>query len=159
MNTEAVNNDALNTLFAALGAVAGVIVVIALVWVVLNIAATWRIFNKAGEPGWKSIVPIYNNYVLYGKVWSTVWFWVTLVLNAVVFYTQPQAVAEGASMTALQMVGAVCMIASMVLYILLNYKTAKAFGKGIGFTLGLIFLQPIFLMMLGFGSAQYQGPQ
>ena len=124
MNTEAVNNDALNTLFAALGAVAGVIVVIALVWVVLNIAATWRIFNKAGEPGWKSIVPIYNNYVLYGKVWSTVWFWVTLVLNAVVFYTQPQAV-----------------------------------GKGIGFTLGLIFLQPIFLMMLGFGSAQYQGPQ
>ena len=91
--------------------------------------------------------------------WSTVWFWVTIVLNAVVFYTQPQAVAEGASMTALQMVGAVCMIAGMVLFILLCYKTAKAFGKGIGYTLGLIFLQPIFLMMLGFGSAQYQGPQ
>lgn len=159
MNTEAVNNDALNTLFAALGAAAAVIVVIALVWVVLNIAATWRIFTKAGEGGWKSLIPIYNSYVLYDKVWSTVWFWVTLVLNAVVFYTQPQAVAEGASMTALQMVGAVCMVAGMVLYILLNYKTAKAFGKGIGYTLGLIFLQPIFLMMLGFGSAQYQGPQ
>lgn len=159
MNTEAVNNDALNTLFAALGAAAAVIVVIALVWVVLNIAATWRIFTKAGEGGWKSLIPIYNSYVLYDKVWSTVWFWVTLVLNAVVFYTQPQAVAEGASMTALQMVGAVCMVAGMVLYILLNYKTAKAFGKGIGYTLGLIFLQPIFLMILGFGSAQYQGPQ
>ena len=159
MNTEAVNNDALNTLFAALGAAAAVVIVIALVWLVLNIVATWRIFNKTGEPGWKSIIPIYNSYVMYGKVWSTVWFWVTLVLNAVVFYTQPQAVAEGASMTALQMVGAVCMIAGMVLYILLNYKIAKAFGKGVGYTLGLLFLQPVFLMMLGFGSAQYQGPQ
>ncbi len=159
VTTNTAGSDALNTLFAALGAAAAVIVVIGILWVALNIAATWRIFTKAGEGGWKSLIPVYNNYVLYSKVWSTVWFWVTIVLNAVVFYTQPQAVAEGASMTPMQMVGAVCMVASMVLYILLNYKTAKAFGKGIGYTLGLIFLQPVFLMMLGFGSAQYQGPQ
>lgn len=71
----------------------------------------------------------------------------------------PDRSVDKAGTADLQMVGAACMVATMVFYVLLNYKTAKAFGKGVGFTIGLIFLQPVFLMILGFGSAQYQGPQ
>lgn len=150
--------DALDRFAAALGTAIAVVMVAAAVWMVLNIVAYWRIFKKSGEPGWKSLIPIYSNYVLYKQVWSTVWFWVTTALNFVIFYTQPVPTGD-AAMTVLQMAGAACMAASAVFYVLLNYKTAKAFGKGIGFTLGLIFLQPIFLMILGFGSARYQGPQ
>lgn len=150
--------DTLVQVMAVLGTVFMWILFVAFVWIVLNIIACWFIFKKTGEPGWKSLIPVYSYYVLYSRVWSSVFFWVTVVLNAVVFYTNP-AGAVGDSMTALQMVGAACTIASTVLYALLNYKTAKAFGKGVGFTLGLIFLRPIFLMILGFGSAQYEGPQ
>ena len=149
--------DELSRLMTVLGTFLAVILCVAVVWKLLCIVAYWRIFTKCREPGWKSVVPIYSDYVLYDKVWAPLWFWVNLVLNAVTLYTNPSA-AEG-SMTALQMVGAVCMIAGLVLYALLNHKTARAFGKGIGFTIGLIFLQPVFLMILGFGSAQYQGPQ
>jgi len=42
--------------------------------------------------------------------------------------------------------------------ILLRLKLAKAFGKGIGFAIGLILLPFIFQLLLGFGSAEYEGP-
>lgn len=158
MDTEvAFSESELSQLMAAMGTFFAVILFAAAVWMVLCIVAYWRIFTKCGEPGWKSLIPIYSNYVIYDKMWAPLWFWVNLALNTVTLYANPAQV-EG-SMTVLQIIGTVCMIGGSVLYIVLNYKTAKAFGKGIGFTIGLVLLQPVFLMILGFGSARYQGPQ
>ncbi|MGI6109126.1 MAG: DUF5684 domain-containing protein [Eubacteriaceae bacterium] len=57
----------------------------------------------------------------------------------------------------IEYIGGVVAIAGGVLYIMQNLRLAKAFGKGTGFGIGLIFLNPIFMMILGFGSAEYLG--
>lgn len=102
-----------------------------LVICVLTIVATWKIFNKAGEYGWKSIIPVYNIIVLFKLVGMNPWM--------ILLYLVP--------------------IANIVVMILFNIKLAKAFGKGGGFAAGLIFLNTIFTLILGFGSAEYVGPQ
>lgn len=119
---------------AAAGAAAGIgiayyIIMIAIC--VLEIIATWKIFTKAGEAGWKSIIPIYNIIVLFKLVGMNPWM--------ILLYLVP--------------------IANIVVMILFNIKLAKAFGKGGGFAAGLIILNPIFTLILGFGSAEYVGPQ
>lgn len=119
---------------AAAGAAAGIgiayyIIMIAIC--VLEIIATWKIFTKAGEAGWKSIIPIYNIIVLFKIVGMNPWMILLLLVP----------------------------IANIVVPILFNIKLAKAFGKGGGFAAGLIFLNTIFTLILGFGSAEYVGPQ
>jgi hypothetical protein len=63
-------------LFAGLGIVG---IIIAIVWGILAIVAMWKIFTKAGEAGWKSIIPIYNVYIMYKIVGMKNWFWYTLI--------------------------------------------------------------------------------
>ena len=104
-----------------------------LVWlaiVVLVIAGLWKIYAKAGQPGWAAIIPIYNVIVLLRIVGRPVW-WIVLLLIPVV---------------------------NFIVAILVYIDLAKSFGKGVGFALGLLFLSPIFVPILGFGSAQYVGP-
>lgn len=105
-------------------------IVLLLLIVVAIIAAIWKTFEKAGQPGWAAIVPIYNLYIMV-KMVGKPGYWVVLMLIPIVNYV----------------------------FLIWTYNLiSKSFGKGVGFTLGLIFLGPIFWMILGFGSAQYQGP-
>ena len=101
-----------------------------LAFMILMIAACWKIFTKAGQPGWASIIPIYNWYVLCKIVGRPGW-WVILLLIPFV---------------------------NFIIGIILCIDLAKSFGKGVGFGIGLILLSLIFFPILGFGSAQYQGP-
>lgn len=113
-------------------AAAGIFGVLGIVWlavVVLMIAALWKIFAKAGKPGWAAIVPIYNVIVLLEIVGRPVW-WIVLMLIPFV---------------------------NLIVSFIVAFDLAKVFGKGAGFALGMIFLFPIFYPVLGFGSAQYQG--
>src|SRR6266487_6933387 len=98
------------------------------VFTILIIAAWWKIFSKAGQPGWVAIIPIYNLIVWCKIVGRPAW-WVLLLL-----------------------------ICFPIFLIILSIDLAKSFGKGAGFGLGIAFLGIIFLPILGFGSAQYQGP-
>ena len=98
--------------------------------IVLIIAGLWKIFAKAGKPGWTSIIPIYNFIVLLEIVGRPTW-WVILAFIPIV---------------------------NVVIIIMVYIDLAKSFGKGVGFGLGLTFLSPIFVCILGFGSAQYKGP-
>lgn len=102
---------------------------------ILTIIANWKIFTKAGEKGWKSIIPIYNMVILFRISGISPW-WILLYLLAPV-----------------PLIG---VIASFGLMIYLYINLAKAFGKGAGFTVGLILLNTIFVMILGFGSSEYQ---
>ncbi len=96
--------------------------------IVAAIAAIWKIFVKAGQPGWAAIVPIYNIIVLLKIVGRPAW-WLVLMLIPIV---------------------------SLVVAIVVAIDLAKSFGKSGGFAVALIFLVGYFI--LGFGDAQYQGP-
>lgn len=113
---------------AASGGVGGMI--FSLVLLVIMIAAMWRIFTKAGEEGWKAIIPIYNIVVLL-KIVGRPWWWLLLMLIPLV---------------------------NIVVGIMVMNDLSKSFGHGLGFTLGLIFLPYIFYLVLAFGSSQYMGP-
>ena len=106
------------------------VLLIELAITVLVIASLWKIFTKAGKPGWAAIIPIYNIIVLLQIVGRPIW-WLILLLIPIV---------------------------NIVIAIILAIDLAKAFGKGAGFGLGLIFLGFIFYPILGFGSATYTKP-
>ncbi|MBO5414379.1 MAG: signal peptidase I [Bacilli bacterium] len=108
--------------------------IVLLVFVVLTVVGNWKVFEKAGKPGWAAIVPIYNTVVLYQVSGLNPWL---LLLYLVPFVNY---------------------IAMFVLSIMLAGKLAKAFGKGTGFAVGIFFLQPVFTLILGFGDAKYEGP-
>lgn len=118
---------------AALGTMLGFIIVFSLIVCVLSIIAMWRIFTKAGKPGWASIIPVYNMVVLFQIVGMNPWL---LLLYIVLFVNY---------------------VASIVLIIMLGIKLAKVFGKSSGFAVGLIFLNTIFMLILGLGNAEYVG--
>jgi len=109
---------------------------------ILMIVANWKIFTKAGEEGWKCIIPFYNMYTQYKFTWNTKMFWIVFALSFA---------------SIIPLLGIIAGIALFVLQIMAMNKLAKSFGQGGGFTVGLIFLNPIFLLILAFGSAQYVG--
>ena len=116
------------------------------------------ILSKAGKPGWHSIIPFFNVYSQYDMTWKGYWGLVTVgcyILSAVLSATQSQEGGSGF----LMILAAILGIAGLVLAIIGQHKLSKAFGHGVGFTLGLIFFEPIFMLILGFGGDTYQGRQ
>jgi hypothetical protein len=106
------------------------LIVIGLAWYVLVVVGWWKIFEKAGEQGWKAIIPIYNIFVMLKIVGRPAW-WIVLMLIPCV---------------------------SIIVYILVMNDLSKSFNKSVGFTVGLIVLSPIFAVILGLGDSRYQGP-
>ena len=99
-----------------------------LVLVVLIAASMWRVFEKAGQPGWAALVPIYNLVVLCQIVGRPVW-WVILLFLPLV---------------------------NLVIAIILAYDLARSFGHGVGMTLLLVILPFIAYPILGFGDSEYE---
>lgn len=117
-----------------LAAAAGVSAVISIISFVVAIAALvgmWKVFVKAGEPGWAAIVPIYNAWVLFKISWGKGVYMFLMLIP----------------------------LANFVVAIMTYWKLAKAFGKETGFAIGLILLCPIFLIIMGFDDSQYLGVQ
>lgn len=121
-------------------------------WYLFQAIAYWLIFVKAGESGWKSLIPIYNVYIQYKITWTTTIFWVSLILGIL---SPILANMEGSYHT----IGVICAVFEVLIDYMAAYKFSKAFGHGIPFALGLVFLNPIFILILGFGSSEYYGPQ
>ncbi|HME09868.1 MAG TPA: DUF5684 domain-containing protein [Bryobacteraceae bacterium] len=108
----------------------GISVVMAMLVMAVMIASMWKVFVKAGQPGWAAVVPVYNFVVLLKIVGKPLW-WIAL------FFVP---------------------LANFVVMILVAIELAKNFGKSTGFGIGLAFLGFIFYPILGFGGAQYLGP-
>ena len=132
----------------------GIYLIFALVWWILQIIANWNIFTKAGEAGWKSLIPIYGDYVSYKIAWQTSYFWLSFILGIVASYVSSANLNESIFLT---VIATLLRIVIAVINIMYCIKLSRAFGHGIGFAIGLILLQPIFLLILGFGSDQYYG--
>ena len=98
--------------------------------IVVIIAAEWKIFAKAGIPGWHCIIPFLSSYQLWkivtGKGWMFLLTFIPLVGPFIALYAY--------------------------------YRLGRTFGKGVGFSVGMVILPLIFMPMLAFGDAQYYGP-
>jgi len=104
-----------------------------IVWcavIVFFIASMWKVFTKAGQPGWAAIVPIYNLVVLCQIAGKPVWY-VLLMLIPIV---------------------------NIVVAVMVWHGVSTNFGHGVGFTLGLVFLGAIFIPILAWGDSKYLGP-
>lgn len=120
----------------SLGGILGFFTTIGLISNIISVAitifqlvCTWRIFTKMGIEGWKSLIPIYNAYVFARAIWGGGWkFLLTLIPIVGIYFA-----------------------------IKWNIDLAKCFGESTGFGIGLIFLSPIFMAILAFGNATYQG--
>lgn len=123
----------------------------ACIWYIFLIVGYWKIFAKAGEASWKAIVPFVNTYTRYKISWAPAMFWIFLVLNFV-----GGAVPENAQFI-LATVGTVASIAALVISALSCGRLARSFGHGTGFAVGLFFLEPIFVLILGMDGSSYLG--
>ena len=100
---------------------------ISLIFTIASIVGLWKIFEKAGLDGWKSIIPFYNLYCLFKLTWGNGWLFLVVFIP----------------------------VANLVILIMTMNKLAKSFDKGVGFTIGLILLAPIFYCLLGFGDDEF----
>lgn len=143
--TEMMTNGELNTttnnaVFEILGGILVALILFFLVPLVIITIAEWKIFLKGGRPGWIALIPVYNLWVLFEMAGRPGW-WSLLLLTVIVpgvnFITIP-----------------IFFVLSVMAYI----DLAKSFGKSSGFGVLLAFIPIIGFPILGFGSAQYQGP-
>lgn len=145
------SEDRILALVMGMGAAA---IIGCLVLYVLLVIANWKIFTKAGEKGWKSIIPIYNVYILYKISWKVSMFWISLAL--IVLYSIFAALAQDGN-TFFLILALIAIIAVAVIEIMQLHKLSKSYGHGAGFTVGLVLLNTIFMLILGLGSSQYIG--
>ncbi len=135
--------------------------IVAIACWVLGIIAYWKIFTKAGEKGWKAIIPIYSDYICYKITWKKEKFWILFALIAVsgilLGLIQANCIGSDVWQLIFILISLACAIAAAVFEIIMFSKLSRAFGHAAGYTVGLVFLPWIFSLILGFGSSEYKG--
>lgn len=106
-------------------------IVLYLAVIALMLVSMWKIFTKAGKPGWAVLIPIYDILIML-EIAGKPWWWLLLIM--------------------------LVPFANIVFAIWMVNLIALSFGKTSGFTVGLLLLPFIFWPILGLGSAKYEGP-
>ncbi len=134
---------------AALGALVCVALAIVLIWAIIVVIARWKIFTKAGEQGWKALIPFYNMYTQITICAPVLIFWIYLggYIASAVFSRFDNSFCA--------ILAGVGSLVVFVMNVFASLKLSKAFGHGVGFAIGLILLNPVFMLILGFGSSEY----
>lgn len=127
-------------IIALIAAILIPILLITLAIIIIMIVAQWKVFKKSGKPGWASIIPFYNKWVLC-EVASIEWWFFLGMIAPTIF-----------SILKLSSLDTLGTIISLVASFFVNYNVAKKFGKETGFAIGLTLLPFIFFPILGFGS-------
>lgn len=109
-----------------IAAIIGILLYLSIITFV--IISMWKVFVKAGQPGWACIVPIYNLIIML-KIANKPWWWIFMFIIP---------------------------IANLVFAIMLLHRISLSFGKGGGFTVGLLFLGIIFWGILAFDKSEYK---
>lgn len=152
--------DSVGDIFLATTLLLLCIGVVAFIGFVVVTISQWRIYSKAGQPGWACIIPIYNVLVLLDIIRKPR-LWLVYILIAAVI----QGIYSSVSMDnsdpnnipmALTILNLVASLVSLVIGIRMTHGISTAFGKQIGFTIGLLLLPIVFFPVLAFGSATYQ---
>lgn len=109
----------------------GLLALFCLAIAIIGVAGQWKTFEKANQPGWACIIPIYNIYIMT-KIGGKPSYWVLLMLIPV---------------------------ANFIFAVWLINMISKSFGKDEGFTIGLLLLGIVFWPILGFSNdIKYLGP-
>ena len=105
-------------------------------WWIASVAGMWKMFEKAGEPGWPALIPFYNYYKLCEICMGNPWYWLRMFVVIIPFF-------------------------GWIGYIYFSYvmykAVARSYGKPDTYAWGLLFLTPVFYCMLGFGETDYYG--
>ncbi len=105
---------------------------------IVLIVANWKLYEKAGKPGWASIIPIYNIIVLF-EIIGYKWYYIFFLFLGII-----------------PIIGSIALILFTISY---NIKLARSFDQGAGFGIGLWFLNPIFVAIIAFSKdIKYVGP-
>jgi hypothetical protein len=115
---------------AAVAAIGGAVFLIFIVVILFYVVASWRLYSKAGVPGWGVLIPIYNIY-LWCKIAGRPGWWILLLFVPVV---------------------------NIIVQLILCLDVAKSFGRSGAFGAGIWLLGFIFVPILGYGSSRYVGP-
>lgn len=131
-------------------------VITCIVCYVISVIGLAKMFEKAGVAGWKAWIPVYNTYILYKITWDKNVFWAILIghIGAIVL-----AAISGYTSV---FVSVLLMVILLILYLVLIvieitalYNISKAYGHGVGFTIGLLFVPIIFYIIIGYGTSEY----
>jgi ABC-type sulfate transport system permease subunit len=112
---------------APVAAMAGSMILAFGIVMLLLVVSLWKVFAKAGQPGWAAIVPLYNIIVMLEVAKKPLWWFVLYIIP----------------------------FANVVAVVMVTHAISKNFGKGVGFTVGLIVLPFVFWPILAFGSSSY----
>lgn len=115
---------------AAAGSALVIVYVIAIVFCIIAFVAMWKLFSKAGEAGWKCLIPIYNSYILFKIVYGNGLKFLLLLVP----------------------------VLNVVIGIVFYFRLAQVYGKGAGFGFLTLLFPEICLPVLAFGKSEYQGP-
>lgn len=115
------------------------------------IIGCFKIFEKANEKGWKSLIPVYNIYLLYKIFWKTKYFILLLIISFVC--TVPTYFIYNQELYELLIF--ILMLNLLFHQIILSIRISRSFGKNIFWSLGIIFFPYIFIIILGFNKSKY----
>ena len=130
----------------------------------VNFAAKWRVYQKMGIQGWKSLIPLYSQYLLFKAVYGNGWVVLQLWLTPVFYMLASVVVNYGCSWLKIYSLIPVLMILIMLIAAYIMLKTiiklwidlAHAFAQPTGFGFGLLLVRPIFMILLAFSNLAYQ---
>ena len=137
-------------IFAGFGLIAWII---AFVWWLIKTIALWKAFTKAGEAGWKAIIPIYHTYIEYKIAGMKNWFWYGLLIAFVLWLIAGFVPEQQQLFTNIA-----CAIV-WIIYIVVTFKFARKFGWGVFTSILFVLFYPICILILGFGSSKYEGKE
>lgn len=131
--------------------------VIAAAYIAIQIIANWKIFTKAGQQGWKCLVPGLSQYTAFKLAWKP-----SMFIAAVIIASADAVLITLASLFAeltfiLMWLIMLASAATLIMYAAFTHKLSRAFRHGTAFTLGLLLLRPVFILVLAFGSSEYHG--
>lgn len=135
--------------------------IISVIFIIVTVAQ-WILFKKAGEFGWKSLIPIFSLYIYITKIarkhsiyflfpiLSSLGIWILLK-----FYKIQDVDINSFTMNLIAFFIFVSGILNLIIYYLITISISRNFGHGLGYALGLIFFPYIFLIILAFGNSRF----
>ena len=130
---------------AVFGVLVLVLVVFFLLLCAVEVIILWKLFTKAGKPGWAALIPFYNGIVMLDIV-GFKWYYIFLFIVPGLLSSIP-------------FIGWLLALVMYAFYVVLSIKMAKSYGQSVGFGVGIILLNIIFLGIIAFNKdIKYVGP-
>ena len=133
---------------AAFGFVAIVALIFVIVWAVITIIGQWKLFEKCGEKGWKSIIPFYNDWTIV-EISGCKWWYFFFIISESIFSATIENIKV---LESLSLISGILGIISIYVILCINYNIARKFHQGMGFAVGMTLVPFVFYLILGFSD-------